>query len=161
VQGYEDKGQLGAALAIIRHARRHAPRDRALVADVLRLARRAVDEARAEGRPRDALETVDGALEALPDGVRDHRDITASLRYLRGCTLGTLDQLADAEKDLAESVRLAPDSEPYREQLEVVRRALRGTGRALERRAGRKAKVSRNSPCPCGSGRKYKRCCGR
>ncbi|MYH39749.1 MAG: SEC-C domain-containing protein, partial [Candidatus Dadabacteria bacterium] len=22
-------------------------------------------------------------------------------------------------------------------------------------------KVGRNSPCPCGSGKKYKRCCGR
>jgi uncharacterized protein len=25
---------------------------------------------------------------------------------------------------------------------------------------GRKAKIGRNDPCPCGSGRKYKRCCG-
>ncbi len=25
---------------------------------------------------------------------------------------------------------------------------------------GRKAKVGRNDPCPCGSGRKHKRCCG-
>ena len=23
------------------------------------------------------------------------------------------------------------------------------------------AKVGRNDPCPCGSGRKYKKCCGR
>ncbi len=23
------------------------------------------------------------------------------------------------------------------------------------------AKIGRNAPCPCGSGRKYKRCCGR
>jgi uncharacterized protein YecA (UPF0149 family) len=23
-----------------------------------------------------------------------------------------------------------------------------------------KAKVGRNEPCPCGSGRKYKKCCG-
>jgi uncharacterized protein len=25
---------------------------------------------------------------------------------------------------------------------------------------GRRAKTGRNDPCPCGSGRKYKRCCG-
>jgi uncharacterized protein len=31
-----------------------------------------------------------------------------------------------------------------------------GPGRA----EGRKAKVGRNDPCPCGSGRKHKRCCG-
>ncbi len=27
-------------------------------------------------------------------------------------------------------------------------------------RAGRSAKVGRNDPCPCGSGKKYKKCCG-
>jgi len=26
--------------------------------------------------------------------------------------------------------------------------------------AGRAAKTGRNDPCPCGSGRKYKKCCG-
>ena len=26
---------------------------------------------------------------------------------------------------------------------------------------GKVKKVSRNDPCPCGSGKKYKRCCGR
>jgi uncharacterized protein YecA (UPF0149 family) len=25
----------------------------------------------------------------------------------------------------------------------------------------REAKVGRNDPCPCGSGKKYKKCCGR
>jgi preprotein translocase subunit SecA len=32
---------------------------------------------------------------------------------------------------------------------------------APRRMAQRKAKVGRNDPCPCGSGRKYKKCCGR
>jgi uncharacterized protein YecA (UPF0149 family) len=27
-------------------------------------------------------------------------------------------------------------------------------------RPARRTKVGRNEPCPCGSGRKYKRCCG-
>lgn len=27
--------------------------------------------------------------------------------------------------------------------------------------AGQTEKIGRNAPCPCGSGRKYKRCCGR
>lgn len=34
------------------------------------------------------------------------------------------------------------------------------TGRAVETGSG-PPKVGRNDPCPCGSGRKYKRCCGR
>ena len=37
----------------------------------------------------------------------------------------------------------------------------RGRPTAGPRQAkGRKAKVGRNDPCPCGSGRKHKRCCG-
>jgi hypothetical protein len=27
-------------------------------------------------------------------------------------------------------------------------------------KAGRAGKVGRNEPCPCGSGKKYKKCCG-
>jgi hypothetical protein len=35
-------------------------------------------------------------------------------------------------------------------------------GRGAERRAYRhpEAKIGRNDPCPCGSGKKYKHCCG-
>jgi preprotein translocase subunit SecA len=29
------------------------------------------------------------------------------------------------------------------------------------RLAQKSAKVGRNNPCPCGSGKKYKKCCGR
>ena len=29
------------------------------------------------------------------------------------------------------------------------------------RRTVKKVKVGRNDPCPCGSGKKYKKCCGK
>jgi preprotein translocase subunit SecA len=32
---------------------------------------------------------------------------------------------------------------------------------ALETRTAKKKKIGRNDPCPCGSGKKYKNCCGR
>jgi preprotein translocase subunit SecA len=31
---------------------------------------------------------------------------------------------------------------------------------AAKKRDGKVGKVGRNSPCPCGSGKKYKKCCG-
>jgi uncharacterized protein YecA (UPF0149 family) len=31
----------------------------------------------------------------------------------------------------------------------------------LEPRAQAPQKIGRNDPCPCGSGKKYKKCCGR
>jgi hypothetical protein len=60
---------------------------------------------------------------------------------------------------------------PARQRLESVRDRVRLRGAELCRmvraadaaRSGAQAKPapSRNGPCPCGSGRKYKRCCGR
>jgi preprotein translocase subunit SecA len=35
---------------------------------------------------------------------------------------------------------------------------IRSAGQTTQKRAG--AKVGRNDPCPCGSGKKYKKCCG-
>ena len=39
-------------------------------------------------------------------------------------------------------------------------RGLEDARRTQERGPARSAKVGRNEPCPCGSGRKYKHCCG-
>ncbi|MBV9469645.1 MAG: SEC-C domain-containing protein, partial [Abitibacteriaceae bacterium] len=37
---------------------------------------------------------------------------------------------------------------------------LNGTNRGVGHRSQVQVKAGRNEPCPCGSGRKYKRCCG-
>jgi preprotein translocase subunit SecA len=42
---------------------------------------------------------------------------------------------------------------------DIVSEAAAAAERAVPRRAG--PKVGRNDPCPCGSGRKYKHCCGK
>ena len=44
----------------------------------------------------------------------------------------------------------------------AVARARRGAARSAGRggRGARSGKVGRNDPCPCGSGKKYKKCCG-
>jgi uncharacterized protein YecA (UPF0149 family) len=40
-------------------------------------------------------------------------------------------------------------------------RSLHRAGRRPAAPVRREAKVGRNDPCPCGSGKKYKKCCGR
>ena len=35
------------------------------------------------------------------------------------------------------------------------------TAQAVETVVRKSEKISRNAPCPCGSGKKYKHCCGR
>ena len=43
-------------------------------------------------------------------------------------------------------------------ELEQARMAGAGDMQVQQRRVGEK--IGRNDPCPCGSGKKYKKCCG-
>lgn len=54
----------------------------------------------------------------------------------------------------------APKREPIRERVEAT---TTNSGQAEQRPEPIRAavKVGRNQPCPCGSGRKYKQCCGK
>ena len=56
------------------------------------------------------------------------------------------------------TVRLRAE-EPKREQVAVPMEG--GGDGTVSPRASSKKKVGRNDPCPCGSGKKYKHCCGR
>ncbi len=56
-------------------------------------------------------------------------------------------------EDDIEQIR-KPQSEDY-----VMSRGDSGAAPATVKREG--TKVGRNDPCPCGSGKKYKKCCGR
>ena len=51
-----------------------------------------------------------------------------------------------------------PDSEIAREQAEAIDRSQQAE-RKIETIRNRSAKIGRNEPCPCGSGKKYKACC--
>ncbi|HUG81139.1 MAG TPA: PBPRA1643 family SWIM/SEC-C metal-binding motif protein [Bryobacterales bacterium] len=45
------------------------------------------------------------------------------------------------------------------EDLSDVEKLL-GSSHAVAQNPPRESKVGRNAPCPCGSGRKFKKCCG-
>jgi len=66
--------------------------------------------------------------------------------------------------DVCEYVFKARISEQPRPQQKPKRSGVAGVGRLPQVGAGseqqRLPKVGRNDPCPCGSGKKYKRCCG-
>ncbi|MCB1129860.1 MAG: SEC-C domain-containing protein, partial [Verrucomicrobiae bacterium] len=61
----------------------------------------------------------------------------------------------------AASRRRLPKEERLEERLEHIRR-YEARQRWIESRTPRRAApaVGRNEPCPCGSGRKFKKCCG-
>lgn len=60
------------------------------------------------------------------------------------------------------TIRLRTNKEPKREQVAKPAQESRGeSDGTLENRPRTVKKVGRNDPCPCGSGKKYKKCCGR
>ena len=58
------------------------------------------------------------------------------------------------------SVRLQKNEEVKRERVATGITEGRGDG-AVKKQPRRVKKIGRNDPCPCGSGKKYKHCCGR
>ena len=61
---------------------------------------------------------------------------------------------------MALTVRIRTQEEPKREQV-AKPIAPAGDGTAQKQPVRKTKKVGRNDPCPCGSGKKYKKCCGR
>ena len=61
------------------------------------------------------------------------------------------------------TVRIRREEEPKREQVMKATGESGGDGSEKGRTVRRTAaqKIGRNDPCPCGSGLKYKKCCGR
>ena len=124
-----------------------------------------------------ALEELDLAQlqQALPPGV-DMQQVEEMLRSPQGALLadfstfcrerGLEDELGQAE--MSDAMR-----ELHEEWLQTPRPALEGEKPAAVLEGGRlfpgkvetfrrqAPKVGRNDPCPCGSGKKFKRCCGK
>lgn len=62
---------------------------------------------------------------------------------------------------LATQNELQELNESREKELEVVHSSLTGSGSSSSSRQGSTEKIGRNAPCPCGSGKKYKKCCGK
>ena len=59
------------------------------------------------------------------------------------------------------TVRFQNESDVKREQVAKPIMAVHGdSDRSVKKQPIRKEKIGSNEPCPCGSGKKYKKCCG-
>ena len=47
------------------------------------------------------------------------------------------------------------------ERKEVVKKVITNDGKEKLKTTKKSDKIGRNDPCPCGSGKKYKQCCGK
>ena len=81
------------------------------------------------------------------------------IQRVREQTVSTLMRVQLARQD--EMERLEEEKRRQKQELEMSRGA--GSENQDKQQPARREgdKVGRNAPCPCGSGKKYKRCCGR
>ena len=124
-----------------------------------------------------AVEELDLAQlqQALPPGV-DVQQVEAMLRSPRGALLADFSAFCQErgfEGELGEAEMSEAMKELHEEWLQTPRPALEGEKPADVLEGGRlfpgkvetfrreAPKVGRNDPCPCGSGKKFKRCCGK
>lgn len=152
--------------------------NRLVAADLGRLCYRMATEARKGKKSKitlDILQPGIDALEAVHKQDATCSALLAQLSHLKACTLCDLGRLDEAEEEVKRSVQLDSKHEIYGEDLQAIRDARSKNTRRRRfpfARAGRenadgngtassKRRARRNEPCPCGSGKKYKKCCGR
>lgn len=58
------------------------------------------------------------------------------------------------------TIQLKSSEELKREQVAKPTTTSLGGEKVVKKQPVRKQKIGRNDPCPCGSGKKYKKCCG-
>ncbi|MGA2929749.1 MAG: SEC-C metal-binding domain-containing protein, partial [Solirubrobacteraceae bacterium] len=124
------------------------------------------------GRGEQALERVEQNLRRFPDDIWTqihagdvHLALSDSSRAERAFrdALALARAHADASEigDANERLARLLAEQPGREQeANAIAQEMHHAARAVHQRLRLAAKIGRNDPCPCGSGRKYKRCCG-
>ena len=93
------------------------------------------------------------------------RDVPGIMRELQGPALNRASQQSDLAPALLAQVKLVLQDRRYVARLKrhyrMFKATVDGTGPEPVREGSTDSKVCRNDPCPCGSGKKYKQCCGR
>ena len=87
------------------------------------------------------------------------------MRDLQGPVLNRASRQSELAPALLEEIKLVLQDRRYVARLKRHYRMFKATvdsgSREPARRGSTSRKVGRNDPCPCGSGKKYKQCCGR
>ena len=124
------------------------------------------------GRRQQALARVEQNLSKFPDDVWTHihagdvhlalTDHASAERAFRDAitvarSQGDASGIADANERLG---RLLQDQPGREQEATAAHEETERASRAALAGARVAVKIGRNDPCPCGSGRKYKRCCG-
>ena len=124
------------------------------------------------GRGQQALARVEQNLRGFPDdlwtqihagdvhlALSDHARAEQAFRdaLMKARARGDASGIADANDRL---VRLLAEQPGREQEANAAAQEMQRASRAAYGGSRVAVKIGRNDPCPCGSGRKYKRCCG-
>ncbi|MFW6119006.1 MAG: Hsp70 family protein [Planctomycetota bacterium] len=159
---YESAGRLNDAYELLLTVHKRDPSNRLVAADLARVCDKWSDEEYSRRMFDAVLKHASqgaAALQALPHGASEHAPLLAHLLWLKGRALYKRGRLPEARDAMERCVGLDARQDQYQEDLTTIHRELGRT--PILRAAWGKKLPGRNAPCPCGSGRKYKNCCGR
>ena len=108
----------------------------------------------------DHLEAMDELKEYIGLNAYAQRDPVAMYR-IQGADM--FDQMVDdIKEDTVRQILSVVPRPQATERVQVAKPTSEGysSGKAIVRKPAVSKKVGRNDPCPCGSGKKYKKCCG-
>ena len=108
-----------------------------------------------------ADETSRDHILALADAGVLSRDFFRRRSYLREMGQGFTPQDPPPPPDITSTYQELYEAEQARQKRIAQERARKQSQQSQQARPRSTAKVGRNDPCPCGSGKKYKRCHGR
>jgi len=121
-----------------------------------------------DGLKPDADQLLSQWASGLGDDL-DYDTLAASVNAIAGLAIDTdikrrFPDLLDAFFDYLQTTGAYPAAGLWQDHLAEIaldyESAIRDDGSVRGKTVTRALKVGRNAPCPCGSGKKYKRCCG-
>jgi len=158
----EKEGRLDDAFELLKLAHIRNPSDSTVAMDFADVCLKRATNMYSKRKYDLALEDANlgaTAIRNLSSGSKMHSHLLAQLIRLNGLALYALGRLPEAKKAIEEAVRLSPDEKLYQKDLAKIREDIKQASSARTSGA-RGPRVGRNDPCPCGSGLKYKKCCG-
>ncbi len=150
-----------AALSIYREKDDMFARVEGMSADAMREIEKVILLQNVDKKWMDHLEAMDRLKEMIGLNAYAQRDPVAMYK-LEGADM--FDQMVDdiKESTVRQVLTVVPKIQST-ERVEVAKATTAGFGggqKSVARKPAVSKKVGRNDPCPCGSGKKYKKCCG-
>ena len=150
-----------AALSIYREKDDMFARVEGMSADAMREIEKVILLQNVDKKWMDHLEAMDRLKEMIGLNAYAQRDPVAMYK-LEGADM--FDQMVDdiKESTVRQVLTVVPKIQST-ERVEVAKATTAGFGggqKSVVRKPAVSKKVGRNDPCPCGSGKKYKKCCG-